>query len=477
MSDSRDPAGRPNPRAEALFERGNDAALNENYPYAIEMYRDACRLVPQHLAYRQALRGITRRRFNNEPGKVGMLASAKIQPVRLKLRGDKSKGNWEKVIEGCEDAFQINPWDVGTARDAAEAAGKLEWWNLACWYVESVFAQAETDQDFLKFAAEIFEGASRFQDAIKCLNRVGKLNPADEQSRRKINSLEASATIARSGLANAVAQRQAPATSPTPGGTASSTAESASDSHLETLKRPAETPEQKLIREIQEEPGRAGHYLELADLLIQQKRHEEAEKVLAAGRKALPEDEVVRGRHVEVQLIRLKRALEHWTKKAQLEPENTEAAEKCQAIQEKLDAYELHERKHRVQDEPGNAEHRLAYGICLARLGNHDLAIAEFQQARTLGNSSLRVEAQHQSGLSFEAKGLLKLAGRSYQEALKAADQDDTELLKTLHYRLGRVAEAQGDLRAAEEHYNEIAANDYSFLDVAERLRALNQKG
>ncbi len=470
MSDSKDSPGRTNPRAEALFERGNDAALSENYAYAIEMYRDACRLVPNNILYRQALRGITRRRFNNDPAKVGMLASAKIQPVRLKIRAEKGKSNWEKVLDACEDAFQINPWDAGTSRDAAEASGKLEWWKLACWYIESVFTQSEADPDFLKFSAEIFEGASRFQDAIKCLDRVRKLNPADEQSRRKINALEASATIAKSGLAQAVAQREAPPSSPSaPAGGVGSA--------LDELKRPSESPEQRLLREIQEEPKRPGAYLELADLLIQQKKHEDAEKVLAAGRKAIPDDEVIRSKHVETQLVRLKRALEHWTRKAKLEPDSIETAEKCRAIQEKLDAYELHERKGRVQAEPANAEFRLAYGICLARLGNHDQAIAEYQQARSLGNATTRVEAQHQSGLSFEAKGLLKLAERSYQEALKLAEPDDLNLIKTLHYRLGRVAEAQGDLLTAEEHYNEIAANDYAFLDVAERLRALNQKG
>ena len=46
--------------------------------------------------------------------------------------------------------------------------------------------------------------------------------------------------------------------------------------------------------------------------------------------------------------------------------------------------------------------------------------------------------------------------------------------LNALHYRLGRVAEAQGNTEAAEEHYNEVAANDYTYLDVAQRLRNLN---
>ena len=76
-------------------------------------------------------------------------------------------------------------------------------------------------------------------------------------------------------------------------------------------------------------------------------------------------------------------------------------------------------------------------------------------------------------GLSFEAIGNLKLAERNYQDALKAADPSDVNLLNALHYRLGRVAEAQGNNQAAEEHYNEVAANDYAYLDVADRLKNL----
>ncbi len=64
-------------------------------------------------------------------------------------------------------------------------------------------------------------------------------------------------------------------------------------------------------------------------------------------------------------------------------------------------------------------------------------------------------------------------AGATVAEALKAADPDDLATLNALHYRLGRVAEAQGNLDVAEEHYNEVAANDYGYLDVALRLRNL----
>ncbi|WP_406699543.1 hypothetical protein V5E97_11825 [Singulisphaera sp. Ch08] len=68
----------------------------------------------------------------------------------------------------------------------------------------------------------------------------------------------------------------------------------------------------------------------------------------------------------------------------------------------------------------------------------------------------------------------MKLAERMYQDALKAADPTDLGTTNALHYRLGRVAEAQSNPQVAEEHYNEVAANDYNYLDVAQRLQNLN---
>jgi tetratricopeptide (TPR) repeat protein len=54
-------------KAKAFFTYGNDAALKSNHDYAIEMYKEACKLAPDNLVYRQALRGIARRKSNDDP--------------------------------------------------------------------------------------------------------------------------------------------------------------------------------------------------------------------------------------------------------------------------------------------------------------------------------------------------------------------------------------------------------------------------
>src|SRR4051794_14874782 len=115
MSTAPESNSRQKQMAQAFFERGNQAALKNQYEYAIQMYRDACKLVPDALLYRQALRGVERRQFGNDPAKVGRMASAKTQPIKMRARAAKAQGHWGQVLEVCEEAFAHNPWSVGAS--------------------------------------------------------------------------------------------------------------------------------------------------------------------------------------------------------------------------------------------------------------------------------------------------------------------------------------------------------------------------
>jgi tetratricopeptide (TPR) repeat protein len=450
-------------RAQVYFKTGNDAALKSNFDYAIQMYQDACKLVPENLLYRQALRGVERRKFNNDPAKVGRLVGAKLQPARLRISTAKAKGQWAHVLEVCEEVFVHSPWDVGAARDLAEAAEKLDLKELARWSLESVHAQGLDKVDFLRHEARVYELNGDWQKAIDCWERVRKLAPTDEDAKRQINSLSANATIYRSGLSEAINKRAEGVSGP-----------EAAKADSEELKLQALSPEERLQKEIEQQPDRAGPYLQLADLHKRQNKLDEAEKVLARGVKANPGDDVLRSAHADVQIARLRRAIDAWTKRAADHPDDADARTRLGQLQQKLDDYELNELRRRVATHSQDMNLRYQLGVCLARLGQHGAAIAEFQQARS--SPAHRVQALHQAGLSFEADGNPKLAERCYLDALKAADQDDPAILNSLNYHLGRVYESMGNREKAEEHYNEVAANDYSYLDVAQRLRDLYKK-
>jgi tetratricopeptide (TPR) repeat protein len=449
-------------RAKTYFQYGNDAALKNNHDYAINMYQSACKIEPGNLIYRQALRGIERRKFGNDPAKVGMMVGMKTKPIRAKAEVPKAKGNWKAVIEACEEIFVLNPWDIGASRLGAEACKHLGFLPVAQWLLESAQGVA-TDADFFRHLAQVQEECAAWQKAIQAWERVKKLVPNDDEAGRKINALSANATIARAGLTDAIEKRNEQATA----APAEPTAE-----ELEALALAKLSPEERLAKEIQAHPEHVGSFLELAEIHKNRSQLEEAEKVLARGLKAHPKDETLLLNHAEIQISRLNNAIEVLTKRSREKPQDETIKANLNKYKTMLMDYEIREYGRRAKLHPEDFAIHLQLGKCLARAGKHQEAIGAFQAARN--HPTNRVEALHQLGLSFEAIGNLKLAERNYQDALKAVDPSDLTQVNALHYRLGRAAEAQGNNQAAEEHYNEVAANDYSYLDVAERLKNLS---
>ncbi len=227
------------------------------------------------------------------------------------------------------------------------------------------------------------------------------------------------------------------------------------------------------MKEIEANPQAVGPYLSLADVYRQSGRLDEAEQILARGIKANPDDNYLKGVYAEVQIQRMKRAEEKLKQRLQKAPSDVEAKVKLEQVTAHLVAYEVKEYRRKIGLRPDDMNLRLLLGQVLARAGKHDEAITEYQAARK--SIPHQVQANMLAGQSFEANGAVKLAERHYQEALRAADATDHATVNHLHYRLGRIAEAQGNKSEAEEHYNEVAANDYGYLDVAQRLRDLNK--
>jgi Flp pilus assembly protein TadD len=442
-----------------LFQTGTEAAQKGNVDYAVQMFQDACKIEPGWLQSRQMLRVIERRKFGNEPSKVGRMSGMRTQPIKLRIRAARAKSQWAHVLEVCEEVFVHNPWDVHAARDAAEAAEQLGLKEVAQWLVESVYSEAK-DIDFFKHAAHIFEINAAYPKAISAWERVKKIRPEDDDANRQINALSASATIQRSGLGESLHKHDA------------SESDQARAAELDELKQPQLAPEDRWQKEIQDDPTLVGPYLQYAEHLKFRSQLDDAWKLLAKGLKAVPDDPSLSLAYAEVQIARLQQAIASWTRKIQKAPDDTAAQSKLEQLQTMLADYEIKEFKRRAQLQPGDLNLQYELGLRLAKAGQHRDAIAAFQQAR--GSTTLRVEALHQAGLSFEAEGQLKLAERSLQDALKAADPEDLATCNALHYRLGRVSEAMGNTAAAEEHYNEVAANDYNYLDVAQRLKGLN---
>ncbi|WP_435010481.1 tetratricopeptide repeat protein [Tundrisphaera lichenicola] len=466
MSAGSDPNGRLD-KAKAFFGYGNDAAQKGNDVYAAQMYKEACKLAPENLVYRQSLRGVQRRKFGNDPSKVSKLVGVKLQPLRIRIGSAKRSQKWSEMLDHCEDILAQNPWDLTASIDAAEAAENLGLKKIAQYMIEAVLPQGEKDPKFLRSAAHFMEFAEEFQKAIWCWERLKGLVPHDEEARKKVNDLTARAAIRKSGLQESIDKKSGTSLG-------SSGPEKDLPPDAEELRARMVSPEQRYLQEIEETPERIGPYLALAEHYKLEGRLDDAEKILAKGVKANPEDNYLQGSYAEVQISRIHRAIELTARKVAKEPNDPEPKDKLEQLKVALYKYELKELRRKVSAAPDELKFRMLLGKKLAEGGKHDEAIAEFQQAR--GSADLKVQALLNAGLSFMANGVPKLAERNFDEALRLADPADTETFNELHYNLGRISEDQGNKAIAEEHYNEVAANDYSYRDVAQRLRKLGEK-
>ena len=450
-------------KAETFFKYGNEAASKGNIAYAFDMYRNACKIAPMEIRYRQAIRNVARKKFDNDPSKVGRLAGAKLQPLRLRIRTAKARSHWPETLALCEDAFFHNPWDVTLSRDYAEAAEALGAPMLARWSLESVQAQAASEVGFWKHMARVYEACGDFQRAILCWERIRKLSPHDEDATHQIHALSASQTIHGTGLHEQVRREQDTQQ-------ANSVAEEA-----EALRgKPTLSPEQQLTQEIEADPSQPGPYLQLATLYRDRGFLDKARDILSRGLQAKPDGDRLRDAYAEVQMARLKQAIDALKAQGHGAPLDADSQSKLKKLTAKLADYELADLRRRLEAMPDDPRLHFELAGRLAAAGDHDAAIASYQVAR--GSAVYKVRALIGAGGSFEANGVPKLAERSYADALKAADADDQDQLNDIRYRLGRVAEQLGNLEDAEGHYNEVAANNYGYLDVAKRLRSLNQR-
>jgi tetratricopeptide (TPR) repeat protein len=120
---------------------------------------------------------------------------------------------------------------------------------------------------------------------------------------------------------------------------------------------------------------------------------------------------------------------------------------------------------------PGNSLLQYELGLRCKRAGKFKEAIQAFQAARE--ESRQKAQVQLHLGESFQYIKQFKLALASYEAAVQAADTSQPDTKKLALYRAGVLALELNDRERAEKHLTQLAAIDFGYRDVAERLDKL----
>lgn len=468
--------------ATVLFTKGSNALKSNQFDYAIDCYLQCVKLDPNRLEYRQALRGVEYKKFNDN-GKGASGAGLRTSGARMSLKIAKTRKKWADVIESAEDILVLNPWDVDVLLEICNACKELGDCDALGHWVAQTAAKANKDRaDSFRMVAYFAEARQMYNDAIVALEQVKKLDPADAQTPMKIRQLAASSTIKKGNYEDEEAEEGEKAEG-------EEGKEAPKKEKTSPVMRPAapppETPEEKAKREIKEledkvaaEPKNPILFAQLGQAYHAVGDMDNAAKAYDRGYKST-DDIDLRSRFLEIRIEQFKERERDGTAlfeklKSSGDKERAKTVEKQieQVIRGRLKA-EVEMSQIRIKFKPDDYAAWLDMGIGQYELKEYDEAIKSLQKGRA--DMRRKWEAQKFLALCFWQKRNFTLAEKNLADAIPLVPARDEVGKKDLFYWRGRIAEDAGDKTLAVEMYNEVAAIDYGYMDVSERLDNLNK--
>jgi hypothetical protein len=136
------------------FRRGTEAMQKQNWDYAIQMFSQCVRLVPDNLLFRQTLRGAERKKYgDNKTG--AKMTGMKLMGPRGRIKKGQMKKEWNLVDLACEEGLAINPWDAQLNGDLGAACVHLEFKEIAVYAYECAVENDSNNKSLLQHLAEL----------------------------------------------------------------------------------------------------------------------------------------------------------------------------------------------------------------------------------------------------------------------------------------------------------------------------------
>ncbi len=448
--------------AKDCFKRGTEAMMKQNWEYSCQMFKTAVELVPDNLVYRQSLRGVTEKRYNNNQSGAAM-AGMKLMTTKATIKKCRMQSDWKQIAKLSEDGLAINPWDPQLNADLGDALTNLGYIEPAGYCYERAVKGDPNNKDYLRPLAKNYEGRSKYDEAIEIYTKLLRLDNLDGEARSKITSLSAQKTVHRGGYENADDIRQVQKVL-------------ADKMNKDTADGPGMSVQADLERAVRKDPKNKDNYLKLADFL---RREGSLEKTAEALEKALEVSggEIkIREQLEDVQLDIMRRAVGFAREEAVADPENKFTERKYKDAKRELMEREIEIYSSRIEHYPQDMTLKFDLALLYMRDKRHQLAIPLLQKSR--GDARRKVDSLINLGKCFIYEKQYPLSRRQFETAVPECKSDDNlDVFLDLHYHLGRVCEEMKDKDAAIRSYQTVLEYDYDYKDNRERLARLEGGG
>lgn len=465
-------------RLQAVFDHAQKSAEKGDRDYAHDLYTQCLVDDPVNLIYLQQFLGNLAQKYGNNK-KGSKFAALRQTPARRSLNKAAGKGQWREAFQAASDALKSNPWDAGTLLAMADAYEQLGGDECQLYVLRWALDAAPKDVTVNRRAAQTLARMGQFDQAISCWRRVIQAKPTDQEAAKAIYQLGVEQTIQKGGyegellkgaLADASKLEASVRGNVLPEEDASGPLKTASESAREK-NAAKDRREQELLAAIDAEPAEISNYIQLAELLTAQDRLRDAEKLLTRALAAAGGgDLAIREQLEETQLRRAQQQVLVAQRRADAE-KTDDARQLARRMEAQANQAELEVYTARTGREPANAMLQYELGLRAKRAGKYKEAIQAFQAAR----DDVRHKAlvQLHLGESFQHIRQFRLALASYEAAIEAADTLQPDTKKLALYRAGALAADLKEPEQAEKYLTQLAAIDFGYRDVADRLDKL----
>lgn len=449
------------PKARDFYNKALAALERNNLDYAIEMFQQCLTIQPNLTKARQYLRAAQMKKTESAGGLKRAFTAAKTSPLLTKAKMALGKNPNEAMVI-AEQILTEDPKNGQALTLLAEAAEASGFFETTVQTLEHYTKLNPRDIKALHWLARSYLAVGRNDAAQEKYSLLLQINPGDSAAQKGLKDATAHGAMAAGGWDEAASYRDV----------LKDEKESASLEQESRVMR-AEDVLENLIKEnlakLNKEPDNPVIQRELGKLYGQKGDYDTAlgylEKIFTSEGGADPslEREIA-----EVKAKRLEGTIAEKKKHLVSNPANAAALEnEIAALEKEHDQLLLTDAERLVERYPNDLMYRYELGVLYMKTGNIQGAIEQLQKA--VGQPQRRVSSLNYLGQCFEQMGLHDLAVDQYRKAIEELPSMDGQK-KDLLYNLGTAYEAMGEYDQAVTEYKKIAAVDFGYRDVREKI-------
>lgn len=446
------------------LDKARAAVKKKNFEYAAELYNLYLKVSPGDLDARKELRAASRahKKLNGSTGFMAKARAKKIEIMASSIRVNKKDP--EKSMIQCEDLLKQDPDSIIALLRLGEAASYADQNEVAIFVFEDALTIDREHKDALRLLGRTLEGTSNLERALKCFQRLNKLDPKDKEAQDKVKRIPAMITSkgyeegSKKGFQGLIDKDEA--------------------KKLEATNTRIRTPEQALAKiktmlpKIEEDPEDSKTMRLIAELYLKAEKVDEAIAMCDRGVKANPSDNHIAELRGDLMLQKMSTMLKKLTAAHKKSPDDQRIKAKFAQVTKQKATFEITEYRRRAEANPTEMSYRFNLGRALYEVGKIDEAIPELQKAK--GSSRNKTEAGFYLGQCYIKKKIYKLALKELDTARQEIYEMDDQK-KEMTYLIARIYESAGKKEKAVSEYEAIVTADFNYKDVTQRLEELSE--